>query len=193
MLYIDISRNLEKLMNETPKLKGNKALPVIIVVVVLGAAFFVFKGFYSTKFAERQAEKMFEAQTGGKADIDFDGGSKFEMETEEGKIIIDQQGSLPGDFPEDIEIYPNADVTAYVSMDSADVKGFNATLTTKDSGKEVYPFYLDSLTDNGWNIISKLDTEAYQSLGAEKDSRTMVITITNDGEDTIAVITVKTD
>lgn len=178
----------------TPQPKSNNpALPIIIIVVVLGAAFLVFRGFFGKNFAERRTEQLFEAQTGGKADVDFDEGSKFEFETEDGKVVIDQQGSLPSDFPNDIQIYGGAKVIAYISMDSEDVKGFNATISTEDSQEDVYAFYLTSLESDGWTIISQLTSGEYSSVGAEKGDRTLVVTITTDGDKTVSIITVKTE
>lgn len=178
----------------TPQPKKLPLVPIVVGAVVLVAAGFIAKNIFSTKYYEKRAEQMFEQQTGGKANIDLESGeSSFEFETEEGKVVINQEGQLPADFPNDIEIYRGAEVTGYVSMESEEIKGFNATISTEDSAEDVYNFYLSSLESNGWDILTKLSSGTYSSVSAEKDTRTIVVTITADTEETIAVITVQTE
>lgn len=178
---------------EVPK-KSPPVVPIIIAVVAIGAIGFFFRNRFFESTYERRAEKLFEQQTGGKAEIDLDAGtSSFEFETEEGKVVITQDGTLPDDFPSDVDIYSGANVTGYVSMNSEEIQGFNATLSTKDSAEKVYTFYISSLEDNGWAILTKFTSEAYSSVAAEKDTRTIVVTITEDTEETIIILTVKTE
>jgi len=178
----------------TPPKKSAPVVPIIIAVVAVGAIGFFFRNKFFNSYYEKRAEQMFEAQTGGKADIDLDSGTgKFEFETDEGKVVINQEGTLPDDFPNDVAIYDGAEVTGYVSMDSDDVKGFNATLSTKDSAEDVYNAYLSLLESDGWAVLTKFTAEEYSSISAEKDNRMIVVTITADTEETIIVLTVKTE
>jgi hypothetical protein len=178
---------------ETSK-KNPPVVPIIIAVVAIGAIGFYFRNRFFESTYEKRAEQMFEEQTGGKADINLeDGTSSFEFETEEGKVVINQDGTLPDDFPSDIDIYSGATVTGYVSMSAEDIQGFNATLSTNDSAEEVYNSYQESLVSNGWAILTKFSSEAYSSVAAEKDNRTIVVTITEDTTETIVLLTVKTE
>lgn len=170
----------------------NQKLIIIVAVVLLGG-YFLFSKFIRPNIYENIAEKQFEAATGGKADIDFDSGEgRFEIETEEGKMVIDSQGNLPADFPSDIEIYPGSDVTAYVSMDSEETVGFNTALSTSDSIEDGFNFYVNSLESNGWNVVSKASATDYSAVSATKDNRTVTIGITTDGDNTMIVITQST-
>lgn len=175
-------------------MKDNKNLIIIGVIVLIGG-YFLFSRTIGRSALERSAERRFEEETGGKADFDFeDGESRFEFETEEGgKVVIDQQGGLPADFPSDIEIYPGSDVTAYVSMDSEEVVGFNTSLSTSDSVEDGFNFYVSSLESNGWDVVSKASATDYSAVSAKKDNRTVTIGITTDGDNTVIVITQRTD
>ena len=177
----------------TPK-KSFPVVPLVIAVIAVGAVGFFFRNRFLGNYYERRAERLFEQQTGGKAKIDLDSGTgSFEFETEEGKIVINQEGSLPDDFPSDIEIYSGANVTGYVTMDTEGMKGFNATLSTRDSAEEVHDYYISSLEDTGWTVLTKFTSDAYSSISAEKDTRTIVVTTTADTDETIVVLTVTTE
>ena len=78
-------------------------------------------------------------------------------------------------------------------MNSEEIQGFNATLSTKDSAEEVYNSYLTSLENGGWAILTKFTSDTYSSVSAEKDTRTIVVTITQDTDETIIVLTVKAE
>jgi cytochrome c-type biogenesis protein CcmE len=173
-----------------------KKSPIIVIVIICALAIvgFAVQKVAGNKMAEKSAEKYIEMATGGNAKVDIDDDkATLEMETEEGTVMISQDGSLPEDFPEDVQIYENGDVTAYVSMDSEEIKGFNVSFSTEDTKEEVESYYKEVLVDNGWEITTTVSSDVYVSLGAEKDTRTLALTVTTDDEETIGVITVQTE
>ena len=166
------------------KSSGNKKTLIVVAVIVLLVILGGVSYFLQQKSSERAAEKVIEDATGGKVDIS-DGGKKVTIETDEGKITV-EQNEIPKNFPSDVPVYSGAEVIT--SSESGD--NFTLTLKTNDSVSKVSDFYKTDLADKGWILSNPIDLSGSTAITATKDNRELNVIITPDtnGKTTIAIV-----
>lgn len=139
------------------------------------------------KAANSFAEKAIEAATGGKVDIDSDGG-EITVRTDEG--IWSTSDKLPDGWPSDVPTYPDTAIQSSVAANQGQDLGHFVGLLTDDGIAKVVDWYKDKLADEGWKIETDLTVTDGSMLGASKDSRSLIVTIMPQDGKTIINLTV---
>lgn len=132
---------------------------------------------------EKTIEKSMEKSLGGNADVDIDNNS-LKMETDEGIIQVGENSELPADWPDDIYV-TSGEITSSASHQDGT---FNVSLTTNKSVSEVKTKYENELVSADWNITMTMSIDNSVIMGAEKDDRTLSISIAEDDGKTTVVI-----
>jgi hypothetical protein len=155
-----------------PVLMGKKWL---LPALVVGAVVLVGIGIRGS--GERAMEDALERATGGDADVDYDGDGNVRVRTEEGEWSTG--GELPKDWPSDVAIYGGATVLYSASADPATgERGFYAALQSTDAAAEVAAWYQQRIAADGWTVASTTNVNGATYLGAEKDGRTLAVSVT---------------
>lgn len=142
---------------------------VVVVLLVAGAA---------SRFVGKSAvENAIEDATGGKVNIDGNGGD-ITVKTDEGTWSTSDK--LPSDFPADVPVYPGSKVQASVAAAQQQGGGTYAGLETTDSTDKVAAWYKTEVVAKGWTISTNLEVDGGLMIGATKDTRELVITVSKD-------------
>ncbi len=128
-------------------------------------------------FARKASEIALERATGGKADVDYKGDGTVTINTNEGTFSTGTK--VPDNWPSDVAVYPGSSVQySGSSNQGGDGKlGFALLLASTDSPAKVAEYYNKSLVAAGWKINSTANFGGASIIGAEKDNRTLAITI----------------
>jgi len=131
--------------------------------------------------------------------VEIEGGElTFEAEGEGVRISGEKEGvgaisgrfgenaEIPDGFPEDVPIYPGADVIG--GMVAGD--GGMVTLQTRDDAEKVTAFYRENLVKEGWNIGQEMDLGGQRVLAVEKEGRNAAVQISREADATTIVTTV---
>lgn len=136
------------------------------------------------KSNETAAEKIIEAQSGGKANVDINGNS-VTVETEQGKMQSGENVKLPSDFPTDVYVI---DGTIKVAITDQASGGQTISIETGKSLEEASAAYQEKLKSNGWKITGTMNFGEAATIIAEKDERTVSVSIgASDGKTTVTV------
>ena len=84
---------------------------------------------------------------------------------------------LPGGFPEDVPVFPNATLTSSVSSPAI---GTMLTYQVEESPEEVHAFYRRELLDDGWTIESEMNIGGQFMVSFDKERRKASVAITRD-------------
>lgn len=140
----------------------------------------------SRKASETAAEKIIEAQSGGKANVDFNG-NNVKVETEQGKFEAGENVKLPSNFPDDVYII-DGNIKAVISDQSS--QGQSISIEINKSAEEASAIYQEKLASAGWKIIGTMNFGGGATVIAEKDNRTVSVTINTSDDKTIVTISV---
>ena len=144
---------------------------LLTVVLVLAAC-----GKSAEQKAAEKAEKAFEKQTGGKAQIDLTKGKMtFKDKTGESVEIANKPGAvaIPADFPKDVFVYPGA--TPAMSLKSAE--GTTLNLSTTDAAGKVSETYKEKMKAEGWTQETALEQPQMIMLSYNKGERRAMVHI----------------
>lgn len=168
----------------------NQSLVSMVAVCALVAAVGCRKA--SQSWAEKMAEKAIERESGGKADVDFDGG-KVSIKTKDGEVVAMTGGSttVPADFPKDVFV-PNG-VKILASYSAPD--GRSLTMESKDSPESVISQYEAEMKKQGWTEETRMTTgDAVIRVYKKDDSkRTASILVNKSGKGSQMVLTTGND
>ena len=91
--------------------------------------------------------------------------------------------TIPEEFPNEIPIYPGATASQGKGTISEGVPMAAVQLETSDSPREVYEYYKDQLSRNGWTIQEREGLEGKNAVSATngKCTATMMAAPTEDG------------
>ena len=132
---------------------------------------------------EKTVEKAIEQSTGGEADVDLDDGS-VKVNTNEGSLEIGEEVDLPSGFPSDIYVI---DGTITAAMSTGE-DTYTVSIETTKSVSEAKAKYESELENDGWDITMTLDIGEGSTIGAEKDNRSVSISIAeSDGATTVVI------
>ena len=131
---------------------------------------------------EKAMEKAFEDSMGGEANIDVDGDT-VKIETEDGTLQVGTS-ELPENWPEDIYIAEGKITSASSHTDGI----FNVSIEASESVSDMQTKYKEELEKNGWTINMTFALDDNVLLGAEKDDRSVSITIGIDEGKTLIII-----
>ena len=138
----------------------------------------------SQKASEKAAEKMIEAQSGGKADVDISG-QNMKVETDQGKWETGENVKLPSDFPKDVYII---DGTIKMAISDQATGGQTISIETNKSVSEVSSTYQEKLKSDGWKITGTMNFGEASNVIAEKDNRTVTVAINKSDDKTTVTI-----
>lgn len=173
---------------------------IIIVAVVVGVLILVLAGYFiyravADKFTESSIEKMIEAQTGQKVDIEKDGKTmkiesdqgemeynvengdqaSFQMEftDEQGqqermKIQTDEEGiEVPKELKDSLPIFTPSKM---ITLNDMGDKGIAGTFVSEKNAEQIKDFYLTEMEKQGWSKIGEFSTNETTSINFEKNS-----------------------
>lgn len=105
---------------------------------------------------------------------------------EGGEATVGEGATLPDGFPEEVPVY-DGDITTSLKTTDA----YTVGIDTSDSPSEVFDWYKDALSTEGWTIKQEIKTDTGANIGAENADWTLVISAGGgDGEKTTLVISV---
>ena len=121
---------------------------VALVVIVAPVTYFANKRI-KQKVGTKMAEKVLEAQTGAKVDINSNGGD-VTIKTDNGQTQYSTGGEakLPDGFPQELVIVNDAKVIMASSSDN----GSSVTYLTNDDQTAVFDKYHNGLPGLGWKL-----------------------------------------
>lgn len=121
----------------------------IIVFSLVLALPLLFSGcFLTDMFAEKASEAVLESVSD--MDVDLEEG-EINITGEDGESIsVGESLDLPSDFPSDVPIYDDANITSASSNSS--LESHYLSLTSTDDYSDITSYYESELEDNGWTI-----------------------------------------
>jgi hypothetical protein len=159
------------------------------------------------KVTEEAIEKAIEKESGQDVEIDLDEGEitiqgddgevnissddeTVEIQSDEGEATFGTGAELPEDFPAEIPVYNNMDITTSMSGTNDGKTSYTVTAMSADSVDDIYDWYESQLS--GWEITAQfsMDTDNGQtaSITAESADYEMSLMIAEDEEGTVVVI-----
>lgn len=153
---------------------------VIVVVVIAGGLFF----WLQREGTEEAIESSIEKATNGAVDVDLDG-ETLTVNTNTGSFTVGEEVDLPDDFPSDIHVI---DGTIKMATETTEIEGFSVSIETSKSVSAAKAEYEEQLVDDGWTITGMLDFTSAATVMAEKNNRTVTVTMTEvDGVVTVGI------
>jgi len=148
------------------------------------------------KAGEEMAEKIIEAQTGGKVDVNSNG-ENVTIKTEEGQTQYSAGGTakLPDSFPKELVVIDDA---KFILASSSDKGGSVAYLTNFDQ-TVVFEKYLKDLPALGWKKDMEVDVGNGKMINFSKGKESAAISIGDNeskiesGKTTVNIIYVLED
>lgn len=158
----------------------NVIIIVIVVAVIGGGVFF----WLQREGTEEAIETSIEKATNGAVDVDIDD-ETITVNTNAGSFSAGEEVDLPDNFPSDIHVI---DGTIKMVSETPEIEGFSVSIETSKSVSAAKTEYEEELVDDGWTITGTLDFTETVSLMAEKDNRTVTVTIMEvDGVVTVGI------
>jgi len=166
-------------------MKQSNIILIVVIVVVLGIAGLWFGGVFQREAAEEAAENAIEAATNGSANVELDTDGSMIFETDEATMEINSGGAeLPDGFPTDVYV---VDGTIQAAASTAE-DAYTLTIQTDKAVADVKAEYQEQLAAEGWAQTLSIDLEGGSSLSAEKDNRTLTVSISHPEDMTIVVV-----
>ncbi len=94
---------------------------------------------------------------------------------------------LPDNFPNDIPVYPNAEVGGYLGGKDGKLSGSTITLSSKDDAQKICDYYVKKLRVQGWTVETS-QLEDMKMINFQKGNRKAGITINPTGPKTDILI-----
>ncbi len=90
---------------------------------------------------------------------------------------------FPENFPADIPIYPSSTLSNFRDYEDEESWGASFALVGIGSVADVYGWYYDAMTSNGWTLKSDKTVAGYRILKAEKNNLYTTIQATKGSEE----------
>ncbi len=139
------------------------------------------------KAEEATAEAAIEASTGGKADVDIDGGNtKITMQTEDGQATINAGSNvaLPADFPKDVVLAKDHKIVSVFTAQGATSMAYTTSATLADLVAEQDA----AMKAQGWTQTMSMNADAKSSLLAfSKEGREAMLAFNADDAGAVTV------
>jgi frataxin-like iron-binding protein CyaY len=174
------------MIRKKPKIISNRVKKnfVLLLVLLLGVSVLAV-GCGKKTTNEKISEKMLEESLGSNADVDIEDGS-IKIETDEGTFEAGGDISLSKDWPEDIHV-----TEGKIIASQSNEMGNNLTIESDRSVDDVKKEYKEKLEDDGWEINMTFDMDDNVLYGAEKDERTLSLTIGKDDDGKTMIVLVQ--
>ena|SRR3989344_5226387 len=165
-----------------PSGSGKKTLWIVLGVVLL---LLIVGGFVIKKVISAVGNKVLETAiergTGDDADVNLKNG-EVTVKTDTGSVTYGNT-KLPNDWPSDVPIYQNSQITFAASSTGAGNEKFVASVqfATEDSAEKLISYYRNELPARGWKITgTQTAAEAENAstiIVGEKDTRAIGVQI----------------
>lgn len=110
------------------------------------------------------------------------------IEREDEDFSFSTNTELADDFPASIPIYPESELANTSRTQRAEERMWMATFTSDASAEDVYEFYEDQLSGNGWETQSTFQSGDMSSIGAEKADENLNLNIgISDIDDQVSI------
>lgn len=153
---------------------------VVIMFAVVGCG---------KKTAEKVAEKALEKVTNSQVDVDVDNNT-VKINTNQGTFESGDKVSLPAGFPSDVFVI---DGTIKTATKMAQNEYYTVSIETTKSVTAADAEYQQELKKDGWEITATFSIGGGSSITAQKDDRTLSVTINdNEGKTLVVIGTSKT-
>jgi len=159
-----------------PSKKSNTALIIILVIlVVLGVGGYLISKFVINKVAEKGAETLIGAATGGKVDVDTSNNS---VTFKDGDNSIEVNGGTwPADMP--APKYSSGKVEASTKLGSGTDQGWSVTISGTSQAQ--FDTYKSELGSAGWTQSTDSLGEAFLQYSKDKYDLTAVFDSSSNG------------
>ncbi|MBI5037942.1 MAG: hypothetical protein HZC01_04555 [Candidatus Kerfeldbacteria bacterium] len=159
------------------------------VFCVLGIMLLALVATGCTSPSEKVAETIIESQTNGDVDVDVDN-ETVSINTDGGSFQSGEDVTLPDGFPSDVHV---AEGTLVSAIHVTDPDGYSVSLNSSDSVTDLKSEYQSAIVDDGWTILGTYEVSGSVSFTAEKDNRTLSVTIGATDDQSSVVISTSTD
>ena len=123
-----------------------------------------------------------------------DGDGKIKIETDDGTFEGGSGSELPDGFPEDFPLPDDAEVQFSGSQSGEGSSAMTVGIESKESGEDLYEFYVEELEDQGYEVTQSFSGESdgdfAGSLGFSNSEYEGVVSIGEDSEGDRSAITV---
>lgn len=147
------------------------------------------------KIGEEIGEEIAGGIVGGDVEVD---GDSVTISGEDGDVTIAGGAEeVPEEFPDDFPLYDDADLESASSIAGGDGASFYLNLVSKDDAQTIYEWYKTEFEDEGWEIVSDMNTSsgdgrtAIISVNKRDVDGTVTIGSTDDGSDIGVIVTEK--
>jgi len=138
---------------------------------------------------ENAMERRIEEETGGDADVDMQADGSMRVETAEGTVMTGPASELPENWPSDVPVYDDAQITFSGSASQGNGKmGTMVMLQTEDSVEDVVAYYKDEIVKQGWKIDATMQMGGSTVMAATKGSRVVSMQVAASGEGTVITL-----
>lgn len=163
-------------------------------LLIIMAGLIVLSGCAKTKKTESQPENSTASEKSSpQVKIDKDKGTvEFENENIKGRAEVGEDVQLPDSFPDDVPVYDGAKILSAITNESENLDTMMVTLQSDDSVKDVFQFYLDQLSQNGFSITNQREDQSTAVLSSNKDVRTVAIVCSRRNDVTSIGINIST-
>lgn len=129
-----------------------RAVAPIALCAVLGAGAVACGGGDSTDdAADELAEQIAEASGDGNADVEIDSDSgQVDVETSDGQFSVGESTELPEDFPSDIPLPADYELTSAITSTTEGSEGWTLSGTLPDATEDTFDDLVAQFTDDGW-------------------------------------------
>jgi len=136
------------------------------------------------KAVEKAAETAIEQSTGGQADVDI-GTNSIKVNTNEGSLQVGGNISLPSGFPSDVHVIDGT-ITAATTVTEGEA--YTVSIETSKSVAAAKSEYETELKNDGWNVTLAMTFEGGATLAAEKDNRSVSVSMSESDGKTLVVL-----
>jgi len=127
------------------------AITAIMLIAAAGLLVLAGCNRLAEKAGERVAERAMERATGEKVDVDVTKDGATITRDEDGSVTtLGADAKLPAGWPDEVPVYPGAELIAATEVNEEGNQGFNLGLKTADAGEDVLAFYRDKMTAAGY-------------------------------------------
>jgi len=137
---------------------------------------------------EKVAEKAIESSTGGQADVDVDDDT-VTVNTNGSSFTAGEAVSLPSGFPSDVYVIDGT-IKAATTVTEGEV--YSVSIQTDTSVSDAADEYQEELANDGWEVNMTLNAGGVSSMTAQKDNRTVTISIGQDEDENKTLVTIGT-
>jgi hypothetical protein len=110
--------------------------------------------------ADELAEQLAESGSGGEADVDIDSESgQVDVQTEDGDMSFGEGTELPDDFPSDIPLPADYELTSAMSTSTSGSEGWTIGGNLPNADGATFDDLVAEFTDAGWTETSKTTSE----------------------------------